>query len=293
MSLLRLALGLAFLPGVGELAAAPIQYGDFEGTTVMYLDVTETANTPGAPDSLLGPPTIQGDSLGFSAPALGAEALGPVGALRDGQLNFTVMASGRPTIRNLSASAGGVYTLQGNAGAGTRIGYALSLSSVTVVEVDYAALATPVALGAAARSGEHDLSSGSMAEGTWNLGLFYDVNAALAAAGVSFSNGATKLEVAMDFMVMALGEAGSQSMVAGDSLGVAVNAADPAIPVLTIVRSGADEVTLSWSPATPGFLLQESPGLGASGWDDAPSGATNPVTLPISGTRKFFRLFRP
>lgn len=67
----------------------------------------------------------------------------------------------------------------------------------------------------------------------------------------------------------------------------------PGAPVLRIHRVEPGQITLSWSPATPGWVLQESPDLTPDAWVDAPSGATNPVNLPISHARRFYRLRRP
>src|SRR5882724_2984149 len=63
-------------------------------------------------------------------------------------------------------------------------------------------------------------------------------------------------------------------------------------PTLHIVRSGPN-VTVSWSPATPGFVLQVETDLSIPHWPDAASGATNPITLPASVMTRFFRLHQP
>jgi hypothetical protein len=62
---------------------------------------------------------------------------------------------------------------------------------------------------------------------------------------------------------------------------------------LNIAPSGVSQVTLSWTPPTPGFALQESLSLAPVAWSNSPSGQTNPVTLPASGSTRFFRLFKP
>ena len=64
-------------------------------------------------------------------------------------------------------------------------------------------------------------------------------------------------------------------------------------PYLTIVASGPGVATISWAPATPGFVLQENPGLAPAGWTNSPSAATNPVVVPAAGPTKFYRLHRP
>lgn len=64
-------------------------------------------------------------------------------------------------------------------------------------------------------------------------------------------------------------------------------------PVLTIVPATAGHATISWAPATPGFVLQENPGLAAAGWTNSVSGATNPVVVPLTNPAKFYRLHQP
>jgi hypothetical protein len=66
----------------------------------------------------------------------------------------------------------------------------------------------------------------------------------------------------------------------------------PGAPFLSITRAGAD-VILSWVPPTPGFVLQETPALSPMNWQNAPSGVTNPITIPASGASKFYRLLKP
>lgn len=63
-------------------------------------------------------------------------------------------------------------------------------------------------------------------------------------------------------------------------------------PKLTAIHSGSQEVTISWNPATPGFVLQESPTLGAPAWIDSPTGETNPVNVPVIPGGKFYRLIK-
>jgi len=63
----------------------------------------------------------------------------------------------------------------------------------------------------------------------------------------------------------------------------------PGAPVLSISSAGPGQVTLSWTPDGPGFVLQESTTLAPGSWTDVPGTPQNPVTLPTVG-RKFFRL---
>jgi len=64
-------------------------------------------------------------------------------------------------------------------------------------------------------------------------------------------------------------------------------------PKLTIVRTGPGQATISWSPNTPGFVLQERLNLLLGEWMPSPSKTNNPVTVTIPEGMKFYRLFKP
>lgn len=63
-------------------------------------------------------------------------------------------------------------------------------------------------------------------------------------------------------------------------------------PVLAIAPAGPGQAQISWTPATPGFVLQEATTLSPPNWVNSPSGALNPVTVPAVGD-KFYRLRKP
>jgi hypothetical protein len=64
-------------------------------------------------------------------------------------------------------------------------------------------------------------------------------------------------------------------------------------PVMAIAAAGNGMATVSWSPQTPGFVLQESTNLLSGVWLNSPSGADNPVTITNTATIKFFRVSQP
>ena len=64
-------------------------------------------------------------------------------------------------------------------------------------------------------------------------------------------------------------------------------------PILTIVPAPPGNATISWSPAAPGYILQETWSLSAPNWTNSVSGATNPVTVPATPPGRFYRLFKP
>ena len=64
-------------------------------------------------------------------------------------------------------------------------------------------------------------------------------------------------------------------------------------PTLTIAPATPGNATISWTPNTPGFVLQQTSVLSPSNWTNSPSGATNPITVPATNAAKFYRLFKP
>jgi hypothetical protein len=64
-------------------------------------------------------------------------------------------------------------------------------------------------------------------------------------------------------------------------------------PFLKIVAAGAGQAEISWTPDTPGWLLQETLGFTPTNWLNSASGSANPVTVPATGSTKFYRLHKP
>lgn len=62
---------------------------------------------------------------------------------------------------------------------------------------------------------------------------------------------------------------------------------------LTIVPSAPGQGTISWTPDTLGWLLQETLSLSPASWEDAPSGSTNNIVVPATLPAKFYRLHQP
>jgi len=64
-------------------------------------------------------------------------------------------------------------------------------------------------------------------------------------------------------------------------------------PTLTIVPTTPGNASISWTPATPGFVLQETWPLTPAIWTNSLTGATNPAVVPASAPKKFYRLSSP
>ena len=67
----------------------------------------------------------------------------------------------------------------------------------------------------------------------------------------------------------------------------------PGAPTLAIVPTAPGYATISWTPNTAGFVLQETLSLAPTNWMNSASGASNPVVVPAVPPMKFYRLFRP
>jgi len=68
---------------------------------------------------------------------------------------------------------------------------------------------------------------------------------------------------------------------------------DTNAPTLTIAPATPGNAVISWTPNTPGFVLQENLSLSPTTWTNSLSGATNPVIVPATFPAKFYRLFKP
>ena len=64
-------------------------------------------------------------------------------------------------------------------------------------------------------------------------------------------------------------------------------------PTLAIIPAAPGWATISWTPPTPGFVLQETTSLSPTNWINSLSAATNPITVPAVPPSKFYRLNKP
>lgn len=70
-------------------------------------------------------------------------------------------------------------------------------------------------------------------------------------------------------------------------------ASGASIPHLAVTVTPSGLTRVSWTPPTSGWLLQQNSDLTPTGWRDAPTGETNPATIPATGASRFFRLRLP
>ena len=64
-------------------------------------------------------------------------------------------------------------------------------------------------------------------------------------------------------------------------------------PTLAIVPAAPGWAVISWTPSTPGFVLQETASPSPTNWINSSSGPTNPITVPAVPPSKFYRLHKP
>ena len=61
-------------------------------------------------------------------------------------------------------------------------------------------------------------------------------------------------------------------------------------PLLSILASAPGFATISWTPDTPGCVLQQNTNILTTNWVDSASGTTNPIVVPITTPTMFYRL---
>ncbi len=204
------ALALAIYAVAPLANAGVVNHGDYMGSSVAYIDVTETSSDP---VPLYGAPITIGDTLAFfepgsSNPSLGfsAQSAGGIGDITDGFLNLMVSAKPGYGISDITFSEGGDYTMAGLGAALAQVKAALIVFELSIVEVDGMPI-TPVVL-SDAKSATFNLP-GDPASDLWSLSSSFDLDAALAGAGESFTLGATKLVAKINNTLTALSQPGS------------------------------------------------------------------------------------
>ena len=228
---------LVVLGVVAQVNAITIPYGDFNGNTVMFLDVTE--DTRDEPDALFGAPSILGDTLDFDPLSFDAEVSSSTGTnesdIVDAQLNFTIMSNDASTpIQVVQFREAGDYTLAG-------LGSAQATASVaapvlwSITYVDGAPLDAPVNgsgdLVFSPTGGSYALP-GDLGTSQWTGELDVDVAAFAAANGIT--GNVTKVEFVLDNTLTVAAADGGTAFIAKKDNGLTVTVPEPnAIAILS------------------------------------------------------------
>ena len=229
------ALVLAFCTSAKAIV---IPYGDFNGTNVMYLDVTEDTRT--SPVALFGQPDITGDKLDFDPTSFTASAdQNNPSQITDGQLNFTLMSNNDGfAIENVIFEEAGDFTLVG-------LGNALAEASVgTIVRFTVTALdgvaTTDVPAGSAfmeftpETDGMFDLANNGGTAVPWDG--YLDLDVAQYLADNNIMGNATKIEFSVDNTLTAAAANGGSAFIAKkDFNGVTITVPEPSSAIVAFL----------------------------------------------------------
>ena len=227
---------LAALIVSAPASAVPINHGDFVGSTVTYLQVTEDSGTDATP--LFGAPSVFADVLDFNPVSFNSSSTGAGGVdITDGTLTFMVTANPGNVIDELAFSEAGDFTLTGPGGVGTFAGVTSSIF-IDIVEVDGSGI-TPVqvitSMTFAPSAGNWDLLNDGPGplNGIWTGGATVDLLQALIDENVPFTSGVTKVNVSLDNTLSTTSEDGTSSFIAKkDTKGLSVTTPEPSTVVL-------------------------------------------------------------
>jgi hypothetical protein len=209
-------------------AAAPIDYGDFMGNSVTFLDVIENSATdpdhfppvvspPNPNAGLYGPPTLSGDSLDFTPINFDAisQFSSPPFDQTDGHLTFMVEAKPNQFIQNIDFFEGGSLTLAGTGTDSTRVDVS-GVGFINVTHIDGAAVNVvqiPIDLkfsfgsNAGTDNGTRLLGTNGPVNGfSWTGNQLINIKQELINRGIPVVNGATKISVNFDNTLLAQSE---------------------------------------------------------------------------------------
>jgi hypothetical protein len=203
---------------VAQAAKAVVNYGNFVGPNVMYLNVTEDpTKVPGpTPVSLFGAPTLNGNTLDFNPAGFKAESSNGGFAFTDSLLTTTLMTTNaNEYITQLWISEFGSYSLLGGTPAGTKAGVSIDSIQAKVTHINN----VPVGGGGIILPKTITYTNGGLAPSTTAFGgiQFSSTGGNLIgqpwSANVSFNlaavPGATKIDLVLDNALFATSEQGS------------------------------------------------------------------------------------
>ncbi len=219
-------------------------YGNFAGTTVNFIGVSESSVTESIP--LYHDPIVAGNTLDFNPQNFGAFASGAGGIdLTDGQLSLKMVATNGYSIPTIHFWETGDFTLAGAGGASTWVDVSARFY-INITKVDGASI-TPINITnymnfSPVASGTFTLPGNPGVLNPWGGSITFDINAALAAANQPYSLGATEVQFGLDNALLALSEAGTVAFIAKKdfqgSVGIEVIVPEPSILALTLCGAG-------------------------------------------------------
>lgn len=219
-------------------------YGNFAGTTVNFLNVSESSVSESI--ALYHDPVVAANTLDFNPQNFGAFAAGAGGIdLTDGQLSLTMVGTNGYAIPTIKFWEVGDFTLIGAGTAGTFVDVTANFY-INITKVDGVGI-TPVNLGGSMTfspvgSGTFTLPGNPGFGLLWGGMINFDINNALTLAGVPYLNGATEVQFTLDNELIALSELGTIARIQKKdfqgSVGISVIVPEPSILALTLCGAG-------------------------------------------------------
>ncbi|MCA9147688.1 MAG: hypothetical protein KDA92_00245 [Planctomycetales bacterium] len=226
-------------------SAATINYGDFTGATVDYINVREDANSVDDVPPLFGAPTVTGDSIDFDPVGFNAAAGGASGIdITDGNLAFDIVAKPNYAINNVRFTEAGDTTL---AGFGTDATFTSATARifVDIKEVDGAGISEinyQTSMTFSPDNGTYRLGTegggGPLFQTIWNGLIDIDVDQILTDNGISFTSGATLVSINLDNTLVASSQDGTTSFIAkkdADGVTITTNLPEPSSMLLALL----------------------------------------------------------
>lgn len=215
--------GCAIFAYAAPVQAAPINYGDFMGNTVNFLQVTEDSGTD--PTPLYGSPSVSADTLDFNPVSFNSFASGAGGVdITDGTLSLMMTSKPGHFIDQVLFDEAGDFTLAGFGGIGTfasvSANFFVEIQEVDGVGIGSILIQTPMVF--TPSNGDWDLLNdgpGPLVNGAWSGLLLVDLTQALIDNNIPHVNGVTKISVVFDNTLVALSENGTSAFIAKKDVG--------------------------------------------------------------------------
>ncbi|MEZ6190741.1 MAG: PEP-CTERM sorting domain-containing protein [Phycisphaerales bacterium] len=204
--------------------AVPINYGDFIGSTVNFIGVTEDSGTHTPP--LYGAPSVFGDTLDFNPISFNAGATGAGGVeITDGTLSLMMTSKAGNFIDKVLFDEAGDVTLAGIGGIGTfasvTANFNVEIQEVDGVGIGSILIAVPMVF--TPSGGTYDLATdaggGPFYNSAWSGSLMVDLTQALIDNNIPYVNGVTKISVVFDNTLTAISENGTSAFIAKKDVG--------------------------------------------------------------------------
>jgi hypothetical protein len=235
---------------VATSSAAPffMNYGPHMGTSVTFVDVTESNNEEGALSvPLFGPPIVSGNSMDFNPIGFDATSLGGGGApdTTAGDLLFMIEAKPGNAIKNIKFSEFGDTTLAG-VGTDSTFTAVTMAGSINIHEVDFIGInviSFPFSMSFSPSDGTFQLQTDGSGFKQWMGMVLVDVQQQLVSRPINFVLGATKVSVNLTNVLTAMSETATTAVIAkkDSDFTIEVNIPEPGTAILLalVLAAGA------------------------------------------------------